>query len=104
MLRKVRYRQFIRPCLNFYCSMQRHLRCHGLPGEEVERLAGNILAITRHLRMARRTIYHHHHSGGGQVGAGPQTFVDGAPVPGYASYDCLGMCGPGWQIWIRFHC
>jgi hypothetical protein len=45
------------------------------------------------LRMARRTIYHHH-SGGGQVGAGPQTFVDGAPVPGYASYDCLGMCGP----------
>jgi hypothetical protein len=73
--------------------MQRHLRCHGLPGEEVERLAGNILAITRHLRMARRTIYHHH-SAGGQVGAGPQTFVDGAPVPGYASYDCLGMCGP----------
>jgi hypothetical protein len=71
--------------------MQRHLRCHGLPGEEVERLAGNILAITRHLRMARRTIYHH---SAGQVGAGPQTFVDGAPVPGYASYDCLGMCGP----------
>jgi hypothetical protein len=73
--------------------MQRHLRCHGLPGEEVERLAGNILAITRHLRMARRTIYYHRHSGG-KVGAGPQTFVDGAPVPGYASYDCLGMCGP----------
>jgi hypothetical protein len=81
--------------------MQRHLRCHGLPGEEVERLAGNILAITRHLRMARRTIYHHHRSGGGQVGAGPQTFVDGAPVPGYASYDCLGMCG---QIGVRVHC
>ena len=69
--------------------MQNHLRFHGLADEEVARLAGNILAISTQLRMARRTAYRRREDGH-QVGAGPQTFVGGALVPDYCKYDCLG--------------
>jgi hypothetical protein len=69
--------------------MQNHLRFHGLPPEEVARLAGNILAISTRLRMARRTAYRRR-GDGRLVGASPQTFVDGALVADYCKYDCLG--------------
>ena len=75
--------------------MQHHLRYHGLSEEEVERLAGNIFIITQRLRMAQRILYYRRGGDGGQVGAGPQTLLDGTPLPalpGYdkPSYDCLG--------------
>jgi hypothetical protein len=69
--------------------MQNHLRFHGLPPEEIARLAGNILAISTLLRMARRTSYLRRDDGR-QVGAGPQTFVDGEAVADYCKFDCLG--------------
>ncbi len=69
--------------------MQSHLKYHGLPPEEVDRLAGNIYAVTTQLRMAKRTTYHRR-TDNSLVGASPQTYVDGTPVPDYSKYDCLG--------------